>query len=70
MASQDEQKLPLASSTAMVIGLNKSWHRLADLFVRPAIDAQGSHLKVSSTVPNVSFNQWEASATLKMGWRF
>jgi hypothetical protein len=25
---------------------------------------------VWSTVPNVSFNQWEASATLKVGWRF
>jgi hypothetical protein len=28
------------------------------------------HLKVWSTVPGVSFNQWEASATLKVGWRF
>jgi len=35
-----------------------------------AIDLQGSHLKVWSTAPGVSFNQWEASATLKVGWRF
>jgi hypothetical protein len=38
--------------------------------VRPAIDLQGSHRKVWSTVPGVSFGQWEASATLKVGWRF
>ena len=44
--------------------------RLANLLGRPAIDLQGSHLKVWSTVPGVSFDQWEASATLKLGWRF
>jgi hypothetical protein len=28
---------------------------------RPALDLQASHLKVWSTVPGVSFNQWEAA---------
>ena len=44
--------------------------RLARLLGRPAIDLQGSHLSVWSSAPGASYEQWDASLTLKMGWRF
>ena len=44
--------------------------RVANLLGCPTIDLQGSHLKVWSTVPGVSYNKWEARSTLKVGWRF
>ena len=37
---------------------------------RPAFDFQGSYQKVWSNSPGAGFDQWTASATLKMGWRF
>ena len=37
---------------------------------RPALDFQGSYQKVWSNAPGAGFDQWTASATLKMGWRF
>jgi hypothetical protein len=44
--------------------------KLANLIGRPVIDLQGSHLNVWSTVLGVSYTQYEASLTLKLGWRF
>ena len=68
--SHDWEVLPIATLEYIIPASLFGGDSLADLLGRPAIDLQGSHLKVWSTVPNVSFNQWEASATLKMGWRF
>jgi hypothetical protein len=42
----------------------------ARLLGSPAIDFQASRLDVWSTAPGASYDQWVASATLKMGWRF
>ena len=44
--------------------------KIANMFGRPALDFQGSYLKAWSNAPGAGFNQWTASATLKMGWRF
>jgi hypothetical protein len=69
-ASHDWEVLPIATLEYIIPESLFGSDSLANLLGRPAIDLQGSHLKVWSTVPGVSFNQWEASATLKMGWRF
>jgi hypothetical protein len=68
--SRDWEALPIATVEYIVPASLFGGEQLANLLGRPAIDLQGSHLKVWSTVPGVSFNQWEASATLKVGWRF
>jgi hypothetical protein len=68
--SRDWEVLPIATLEYIVPASLFGDEQLANLLGRPAIDLQGSHLKVWSTVPGVSFNQWEASATLKVGWRF
>jgi hypothetical protein len=69
-ASHDWEVLPIATLEYIIPASLFGSEQFADLLGRPAIDLQGSHLKVWSTVPGVSFNQWEASATLKVGWRF
>jgi hypothetical protein len=69
-ASHDWEVLPIATLEYIIPASLFGSEQFADLLGRPSIDLQGSHLKVWSTVPNVSFNQWEASATLKVGWRF
>ncbi len=43
---------------------------IARMLGRPALDFQGSYLMAWSNAPGAGFNQWTASATLKMGWRF
>jgi hypothetical protein len=69
-ASRDWEVLPIATLEYIIPTSLFGSDEFANLLGRPAIDLQGSHLKVWSTVPGVSFNQWEASATLKVGWRF
>ena len=68
--SRDWEALPIATLEYIIPASLFGSDRFANLLGRPAIDLQGSHLKVWSTVPGVSFGQWEASATLKLGWRF
>ena len=68
--SRDWEVLPIATVEYILPASLFGSEQLANFLGRPAIDLQGSHLKVWSTVPGVSFNQWEASATLKLGWRF
>jgi hypothetical protein len=68
--SRDWEVLPIVTLEYIIPASLFGSESVANLLGRPAIDLQGSHLKVWSTVPGVSFNQWEASATLKVGWRF
>ena len=68
--NRDWEVLPIATVEYIIPASLLGSENLANLLGRPAIDLQGSHLKVWSTVPGVSFNQWEASATLKVGWQF
>ncbi len=69
-ANHDWETLPIATLEYIIPASLFGSDQFANLLGRPAIDLQGSHLKVWSTVPGVSFGQWEASATLKVGWRF
>ncbi len=69
-ASHDWEALPIATVEYVIPASLFGSDEAAQLLGAPAIDLQGSHLNVWSTVPGVSFNQWEASATLKVGWRF
>lgn len=69
-ASHDWETLPIATLEYIIPTELFGSDNVAKLLGHPAIDLQGSHLKVWSTVPGVSFDQWEASATLKVGWRF
>jgi hypothetical protein len=68
--SRDWEALPIATVEYIIPASVFGSERFANLLGRPAIDLQGSHLTVRSTVPGVSYGQWEASATLKVGWRF
>ncbi len=68
--SRDWEALPIATIEYVVPASLFGSDRFANLLGRPAIDLQGSHLNVWSTVPGVSYAQWEGSATLKLGWRF
>jgi hypothetical protein len=69
-ASHDWEALPIMTVEYVIPAEWFGGDSVAKLLGAPAIDLQGSHLKVWSTVPGVGFNQWEASATLKVGWRF
>jgi hypothetical protein len=68
--SRDWEVLPIVTLEYVIPASLFGSENAAKMLGRPAIDLQGSRLEVWSTVPGVSFNQWEASATLKVGWRF
>jgi len=68
--SRDLEVLPIGTIEYAIPAWVFGGERIAKLLGRPALDFQGSYLKVWSTVPGVSFNQWEAAVSLKMGWRF
>ncbi len=68
--SRDWEVLPIVTLEYVIPASLFGSENVANMLGRPAIDLQGSELKVWSTVPGVSFNQFEASATLKVGWRF
>jgi len=68
--SRDWEALPIATLEYQIPASLLGGENFAKVLGRPALDFQGSYLKVWSTVPGVSFNQWEASATIKTGWRF
>src|SRR5262249_8147919 len=68
--SRDWEVLPILTLEYIIPASFFGSERVANLLGRPAIDLQGSHLKVSSIVTGVSYNQWEGTATLKVGWGF
>ena len=67
---RDWEAQPIATLEYIVPASLFGGDRFANLIGRPAIDLQGSHLDVWSTAPGASYGQWEASATIKFGWRF
>ena len=69
-ASHDLEALPIATVEYQIPASLLGGEKIAKILGRPALDFQGSHLKVWSSVPGVSFGQWEARAALRMGWRF
>jgi hypothetical protein len=68
--SRDWEALPIATLEYLIPASFLGGESFAKVLGRPALDFQGSYLKVWSTVPNVSFGQWEARAAIRMGWRF
>jgi hypothetical protein len=68
--SHDWEALPIATLEYIIPASLIGGDSFANLVGRPAIDLQVSHLNVWSTVPGVSYSQWEASATIKLGWGF
>ena len=69
-ASRDWETLPIATAEYVIPSSFLGGEGMAKILGRPALDFQGSHLYVWSTVPGVSFGQWEARAAIRMGWRF
>lgn len=68
--SRDWEALPITTLEYQIPASLLGGENFAKVLGRPALDFQGSYLKVWSTVPNVSFGQWEARAAIRMGWRF
>lgn len=68
--SRDWEALPIATVEYLIPASFLGGENVAALLGRPALDFQGSYLKVWSTVPGVSFGQWETRAGIRMGWRF
>jgi hypothetical protein len=68
--SRDWEAFPIATLEYVIPASFLGGESFARVLGRPALDFQGSYLKVWSTVPNVSFGQWDVRATIRMGWRF
>ena len=62
--------MPIVTAEYVVPESLLGGERMAAILGHPALDVQGSYLKVWSTVPGVAFGQWEAQAAIRMGWRF
>lgn len=69
-ASRDYEAMPIATAEYLIPVAFLGGERIAKILGRPALDVQGSYLRVWSTVPGVTFGQWEAQAAIRMGWRF
>jgi hypothetical protein len=69
-SKQDLEALPIGTIEYVIPAFLFGGEKIANAFGRPALDIQGSYLKVWSNIPGASFGQLTASVTLKMGWRF
>ena len=67
---RDLEALPVGTLEYVIPSFLFGSERMANTLGRPALDFQASYLKVWSSLAGASFNQWTASATLKVGWRF
>jgi len=68
--NRDWEVLPIVTIEYIIPASLFGSENVTKMLGRPATDLQGRRLEVWSTVQGVSFNQWEASATLKVAWRF
>jgi hypothetical protein len=69
-SGRDWEALPIVTLEYVIPTSFLGGEKIANILGRPSLDFQSSYLKVWSNAPGVSFNQWTASATIKMGWRF
>jgi hypothetical protein len=69
-ANHDYEAQPIATLEYVLPAAILGGESVARLLGRPALDLQGAYLKVWSTAPGVTYDQWNVSATVKMGWRF
>jgi len=70
VSSRDLETLPIVTVEYAIPASFFGGEKFANILGRPALDFQGSYLKVWSTVPGVSFDQWDAAVTIRSGWRF
>jgi len=68
-SGRDDEVMPIGTLEYIIPATLLGGDRTAALFGRPALDFQLAYLNVSSTFPGVSYKQWNAGATLKMGWQ-
>jgi len=69
-SARDLEALPVGTLEYVIPSFLFGSERMANAVGRPTLDFQASYLKVWSSFAGATFNQWTASATLKMGWRF
>ena len=69
-ASRDWEALPIGTVEYSIPASFFGGEKFAAILGHPALDFQGSYLKAWSTVPGVSFDQWEAAVAIRSGWRF
>ncbi len=67
---RDFEVLPIGTLEYVIPAAIFGGDRTAKIFGRPALDFQLSYLKLSSNATGVSFDEWNAGVTLKMGWQF
>jgi hypothetical protein len=67
---QDREVTPIVTLEYIVPAEALGGERNAALLGRPALDFQSSWLKVWSSAPGAGYEQFEARAAIKMGWRF
>lgn len=68
IVTSDYELHPIATFEYIIPATAFGGERNARLFGNPAIDFQGSYLKVWSTASGGSYAQWKGVAALKMGW--
>lgn len=68
--SSNNEIQPIATLEYIVPAAALGGERNAALLGHPALDLQGSYLKVWSNGPGGGYEQWQTVAALKMGWRF
>jgi len=69
-SGRDFEALPIATVEYAIPAAFFGGDKVATLLGRPALDFQTSYLKVWSTFPGVSFNQWDGAVVIRVGWRF
>ncbi len=70
VANRSLEAEPIATVEYLIPASLLGGETVARILGRPALDLQGSYLKLWSTAANASYAQWEAQAALRMGWRF
>jgi hypothetical protein len=68
--ARDYEALPIATLEYVIPAALLGGENTAIALGRPALDFQGSYLKVWSNVPGVTYDQWDARVAVKAGWTF
>ena len=69
-SGRDLEALPIGTVEYTIPAAFLGGDKIATMLGRPALDFQASELRVWSTFPEVSFNQFDAAVSIRVGWRF
>ena len=69
-SGRDLEALPIATLEYTIPSVFFGGDNVATMLGRPALDFQSSYLKVWSTFPGVTYDQFDAAVAIKVGWRF